>query len=102
VSYRIIFTRPSQRDLRQIGDFLRDVAGASVARRWVEEIVQAAESLREMPTRQRERIELMAGLRSIPLGDYMIFYRVAGTTVQILRVLHGARDITSKLFARER
>ena len=94
MTYRIIFTKPAQRDIRQIGD----VAGIAVARRWVEDIVGSAESLREMPMRQRERVELMAGLRSISLGDYMIFYRVAADSVHILRVVHGARDITAKLF----
>jgi toxin ParE1/3/4 len=98
VTYRIIFTKPAQRDIRQIGDYLRDVAGLAVARHWTEEIIGASESLREMPTRHRERVELMAGLRSIPAGNYMIFYRVAADKVHILRVLHGARNITAKLF----
>ena len=100
MTYHIIFTRPAQRDIRQIGDYLRDVAGVAVARRWVEEIIETTESLREMPARQRERVELMAGLRSIPFRDYMIFYRIATETVHILRVVHGARNITAKLFQR--
>ena len=34
-----------------------------------------------------------SGLRVHSVGNYAIFYRVQGDTVQIARVLHGARDL---------
>ena len=40
----------------------------------------------------------LAGLRSFVITDfpnYVIFYRVKGEGVEIVRVLHGARDIDS-------
>jgi toxin ParE1/3/4 len=39
------------------------------------------------------RYELLAGLRSYPAGDFVIFYRILETTVEVVRVLHGRRDI---------
>ena len=33
-----------------------------------------------------------------PFRDYLIFYRVTAEAVEILRVLHGARDIDRLLF----
>jgi hypothetical protein len=39
------------------------------------------------------RPELAAELRSLPVGKYTIFYLPLSNGVQIVRVLHGARDI---------
>jgi plasmid stabilization system protein ParE len=38
------------------------------------------------------------GIRRCPFRDYLIFYRVTEESVEILRVLHGARDIDTLLF----
>jgi toxin ParE1/3/4 len=98
VIYQIIFTEAASRDLDEIGDYVDRMAGPAVAKRLVDDVIKAAETLRTMPTRQRERTELRAGLRSVSVSDYMIFYRVRDDTVSIVRVLHGSRNITAKLF----
>ncbi len=41
----------------------------------------------------RRREELAEGLRSFPVGRYVISYLPVPGGVQIVRVLHGARDI---------
>ena len=41
----------------------------------------------------RTREELSPGLRSFPYRDYAIFYRIAITGVEVVRVFHGRRDI---------
>ena len=41
----------------------------------------------------RRRDELAAELRSLPIGRYVIFYLPIADGVEIIRVLHGARDI---------
>lgn len=41
------------------------------------------------------RDELLSGLRSFPVGNYVIFYFPSDDRVRIARVLHGARDIES-------
>lgn len=46
----------------------------------------------------RRRDDLINGMRSFPYQAYIIFYRITDTTVQIVRVLHGARDIGTTLF----
>jgi len=47
--------------------------------------------------RSREE-DLRPGLRSFPVGDYLIIHRIAeDEMVQILHVVHGSRDI-EKLF----
>jgi len=39
------------------------------------------------------REELAPGIQSFPLGHYIIFYRAVASAIEIVRVLHGARDI---------
>ena len=41
----------------------------------------------------RMRDELAPGLRSFPVGRYLIFYLLDSGCLRIVRVLHGARDI---------
>lgn len=41
----------------------------------------------------RHREELASGIQSFPFGRYIIFYRAVTSAIEIVRVLHGARDI---------
>lgn len=47
----------------------------------------------ENPEMGRARDELEEGLRSFPVGQYVIFYESVPEGIEVLRVLHGARDI---------
>jgi toxin ParE1/3/4 len=35
------------------------------------------------------------GLRKFSVGDYLIFYRQSQDDIEIIRILHGSRDIES-------
>lgn len=45
------------------------------------------------PRMGRERPELLADLRSFPVGRYVIFYLPRSRGIEVVRVLHGARDL---------
>ncbi len=51
-----------------------------------------------MPAMGREEPHLAANLRSFPVGNYLIFYRPMADGIGVVRVLHGARDITPEYF----
>lgn len=53
------------------------------------------ESLFEFPDRGKPRDDLIVGVRMLVEGKYLIFYRVENLRVEILRVIHGRRDLTS-------
>lgn len=53
--------------------------------------------LGDNPKAGRERPELNEGLRSFPLGNYLIFYRIWAGKITIARVLHSARDLDELL-----
>ncbi len=48
--------------------------------------------LAEFPTMGRQRPELGNGIRSFPIGNYMVFYRLIDDGIELIRVLHGARN----------
>ena len=41
----------------------------------------------------RSRPELAASVHSFPVARYVVFYRPAADGIEVVRVLHGARDI---------
>lgn len=59
----------------------------------VDELDLAMRRLGDWPELGRPRPELRAGLRSLSIGNYLIFYRVRADAVEVLRVLHGRRDV---------
>ncbi len=52
------------------------------------------DSLFDMPERGSLRDDLLPNVRVLVEGKYLIFYRVNGKAVEVLRVLHGARDLS--------
>ena len=49
--------------------------------------------LLDFPESGTKRDQLRSGLRSFPVGSYMVFYLVIEKGIEIVRVLHGRRDI---------
>ncbi len=55
-------------------------------------------TLATMPAIGREEPLLGPNLRSFPVGNYLIFYQPTPEGIALVRVLHGARDITPEYF----
>jgi toxin ParE1/3/4 len=49
--------------------------------------------LARQPNIGRTRSELLPNLRSFPVGRYVIFYIPRPRGIEVIRVLHGARDL---------
>jgi toxin ParE1/3/4 len=63
------------------------------ADRLLDRIDEVCATLAASPHLGRSRDELAPGLRSFPVGRYVIFYRVGRSGIELARVLHGARDL---------
>ena len=61
-------------------------ASALLDRLW-----DAAEALRDFPEIGPARPEIAPDARSLTVGNYLILYHVHRSTVEIVRVLHGAQ-----------
>ncbi len=61
----------------------------------IEAITDRFYLLGQYPRAGRVRDDLRPGLRSYPVGEYMIIYTIEGTDAVILYVFPGRRDIPS-------
>jgi toxin ParE1/3/4 len=64
-----------------------------IADRIIDNITERFWLLGQRPHVGRARDDLGPGLRSFPVGGYIILYRSDGKNVRILHVIHGSRDI---------
>jgi toxin ParE1/3/4 len=64
---------------------------------FVNRLYQRCVQLKELPSIGRRRDELLPGLRSVPEGRYLIFYRLLPERVEIVRILSAYRDVESLL-----
>ncbi len=81
-------------DLAEIWNYIADNSEAQ-ADSFVATIDTKFQTLAKQPGIGRLRDELAAGLRSLPVGRYVIFYLSLADGVEIIRVLHGSRDIVT-------
>ena len=65
----------------------------SAAEKLISSFDTAAQRIAEMPGIGARRPELGVEVRSYPVGDYLLFYRSAGKGIELLRVIHGARNL---------
>jgi toxin ParE1/3/4 len=63
------------------------------ADRWLDSIDEKCRLLATMPGLGRKRPDLAPDIRGFPVDNYAIFYRAVPDGIQIVRVLHGARDL---------
>ena len=63
------------------------------ADRVIESIQDAARKHVPFPESGRSREDLGPGLRSFTVKPYVVFYRPIAGTIEVVRVLHGRRDI---------
>jgi toxin ParE1/3/4 len=93
MSLQISFAESAKQDLRDIWSGLAEYSGLYFADSTLAKLASKFQLLAQFPSSGRVRDELLAGLRSYPAGDFVIFYRILETTVEVVRVLHGRRDI---------
>ena len=65
----------------------------SAADRFIDALITKIQTLAIQPDLGRPRDELAKSLRSLPVGNYVIFYRSMQSVVEVVRVLSGFRDI---------
>lgn len=69
------------------------IDNVDAAERMILQIYEAEDRLSAFPELGRARLELGPEIRSWAVGSYIVFYRIGAVAVEILRILHGARDI---------
>ncbi|HYD86496.1 MAG TPA: type II toxin-antitoxin system RelE/ParE family toxin [Vitreimonas sp.] len=84
-------------DLIELALFYGERSPAA-AYKLLDRIEQGARLLEEHPLVGRLRPELRQDLRSFPVRPLVLFYLPRVDGIEIIRVLHGSRDIGSDMF----
>ena len=94
----VIHLRPSAKaDIAGIWDYVAEDSEAA-ANRVLEQIDAQFSVLARYPLVGRSRPGLYAGLRSFPVGSYLIYYLPLTSGIDVLRVRHGSRDTQMDAF----
>jgi len=83
-------SRDARRDIDQITDRIAQDS-VDAALRWYDSLDDFLKTIARAPGIGTSRAKLQRGLRSVPFGNYLVFFRKSRGGVQILRVIHGAR-----------
>jgi toxin ParE1/3/4 len=90
--FRVKVLALAERDLLRIW---RNIAEYDdlIADRFLLTLGERISSLYEFPDRGAARFEIGKGVRILIEGKYLIIYRKLDSGVEVLRVVHGARDL---------
>jgi plasmid stabilization system protein ParE len=94
----VVFTAEAESDLQTIAEYVaRDslTAALSLVRDLREKCLALADAPRGYPLVPRYERH---GIRRRPFGSYLIFYRVGAEAIEVVHILHGARDFEPLLF----
>ncbi len=92
--YEIRIFPTAKQDLLDVIDYLNTLSRDS-ALKCYDRLVSEIASLSTMPERcprPRDLALAAKGYRYLVVGNYLVFYVVAGNTVQIRRILYARRD----------
>jgi toxin ParE1/3/4 len=89
----LVWSTDAEADLFEIWNYLSRESSHAIADTRLRLIDECANRLRDWPYLSRTRDELLPGMRSVVVESHLIFFQVSATTVDIVRVVHGNRDI---------
>ncbi len=97
----VVITAEAESDLEQIATYVAQQSPQS-ALNLIRELRQRCGSLLDAPRGYPlvPRYE-HTGIRRRPFGRFLIFYRAGEDVIEVIHILHGARDYESLLFPEE-
>jgi toxin ParE1/3/4 len=95
--HRIELRPAAARDLDAIADYTKQQWGKGQARLYLAAIRANIESLKDFPMRHPAYQSEGKEFRKLLSGHHLIFYRIIGDTVQVIRILHERMDVDRHL-----
>lgn len=93
---RFVLTPTARGDLSEIAKYIKQQGSKNAAKRVTTEVRRSMQALADMPGKGHLRRDLAdESLRFWAVYSYLIVYRPETRPLQIVRVLHGARDIAA-------
>ena len=89
------FGHQAEEDLIEIWNYVaqHDIRAAD---RLLDDLGTRLRLLARYPLAGPVREDMPAGIRHLVIDDYLAFYRLTNDGVEVIRVLHGRRNITAK------
>ena len=94
--HSIIRTDRADEDLIEIWSYIA-ADNISAADRVLDAIEARWDNLARHPYSGVARDDIAPGIRHLVSGEYLTLYRLSGSAIEIIRVLHGRRRISSKV-----
>lgn len=95
---RYTFAPEAEQDLDNIKDYVTKEAGTRVARHVLKQIKDAVVFLSRTPGAGHSREDLTgAALKFWVVYSYQIIYRYTSRPIEIVRIVHGGRDMSTLL-----
>lgn len=91
---KLIFSKPAEEDLNNICQYIA-MDSLNAAAQFVDFIESKCNLLARNPRLGRVRNDIADTMHSFPIKSYVIFYQPLKDGVEILRILHSARDLES-------
>ena len=93
---RVLRRPQAETDILEIWDYIAEDSMVE-ADRWVDRLDEKFALWATQPMMGRSRDELTPGVRSLAFGRYVVFYEPLPDGIDVVRVLHGTRDIDAKI-----
>lgn len=95
MSSQFRLTEPAIQDIEQMADYLARQSGLDQGERFLNKLDAKFSKIAQFPNLGRQRDEILPGLRSLPMDNYLILYMLIGQDVEIFRVVSGYRDLSA-------
>lgn len=92
-SYR--YSSDANADIEEIALYIFDLNPVA-AHNFLNALEETCELVAEHPMIGRPRPELGEGLRSFPVGNYLVFYLPAKDGIDVASVIYGGRDLPAQ------
>ncbi|MGL6226262.1 MAG: type II toxin-antitoxin system RelE/ParE family toxin [Thermoguttaceae bacterium] len=95
---KVEWTVNARLDIKEIGLYFAE-RSLVTSRRFTDALYRTAQLLCQMP-KIGDRVPKHPGIRMrrvVGFGNYLVFYRLVDNTLQVLRILHGARNVVDLL-----
>lgn len=94
---KVIYSTEAKADLQETWDYIAEDSPFQ-ADRLILRFREKLEYLAKWQTLGRPRPEFCQGCRSYPFVNYCFYFRPTDSGIEVLRILHSARDIEQIIF----
>ncbi|MFN6536356.1 MAG: type II toxin-antitoxin system RelE/ParE family toxin [Nostoc sp. EkiNYC01] len=93
MSSQFRLTEPAIQDIEQIADYIARQSGLAQSESFLSKLDTKFAKIAQFLALGRQRDEILLGVRSLSIDNYLILYMPIGQDVEIFGVVSGYRDL---------